>query len=76
MMLDIMKCIKLFPVQNNYPLTLFIFNNFYQKKKDIDNQKVNAADKIIRDIWKHLVSSDLATDALYNYAHTIFSCAK
>ena len=46
---------------------------FWPQKMDIDNQKGH---EMKRDIWKHLVSSDLATDAWYYYAHTIFSCAK
>ena len=42
----------------------------------MDYQKVQVADEIKRDIWKYLVSSDVADDALYNYACYISSCAK
>ena len=34
---------------------------FWQKRYN-DNQKVQVTDEMKRDIWKHLVSSDLATD--------------
>ena len=49
MMLDIMKCIKLYPVQNKYPASRFTCHNFDQKT-DIDNQKVHAADEMKRDM--------------------------
>ena len=61
-MLDTMKFIKLLPVQNKYPATRFILANF-DKKRYIDNQKVQVADEIKRDIWKYLVSSAVADDA-------------
>ena len=43
---------------------------------NIDDQKVQVADEITRDIWKYLVSSDVTDDALYNYMCNISSCAK
>ena len=36
----------------------------------IDDQKVQVADDDKRDIWKYLVSSNVADDAWYNYADT------
>ena len=48
----------------------------YWQKRYIDNQKVQVADEIKRDIWKYLVSSDVADDAWYNNACYISSCAK
>ena len=48
----------------------------FAKKRYIDNQKVQVADEIKRDIWGYLVSSEVADDAWYNYAHSISSCAK
>ena len=48
----------------------------FWQKMNITDQKVQVADEIKRDIWKYLVSSDLATDAWYYYGQTIFSCAK
>ena len=61
MMIDIMKCIKLLPVQNKYHATRFICANF-DKTRSIDIQKVQVADKIGRDIWEYLVSSEVAVD--------------
>ena len=49
MMIDIMKCIKLLPVQNKYHATRFICANF-DNKRQIDNQKVQVADEIKRGI--------------------------
>ena len=49
---------------------------FRPQKKDIDNQKVQVTDEIKRDIWKYLVSSDVADDAWYNNVYNISSCAK
>ena len=46
-----------------------------KKKRHIDNQ-VQVADEIKRDIWKYLVSSDVADDAWYNYVYNISFCAK
>ena len=43
---------------------------------NVADQKVQVADKIKRDIWKYLVSSDVADDAWYTYACYISSCAK
>ena len=40
------------------------------------DQKVQVADEIRRDIWKYLVSSDVADDAWYNYVYNISFCAK
>ena len=61
-MLDIMICVTFLPLQNKYPATRFIFKNF-DKKMNIADQKVQVADEIRRDIWKYLVSSDVADDA-------------
>ena len=41
---------------------------------NIDDQKVQVADEIMRDIWKYLVSSDVEDDARYQ-AHIISSFA-
>ena len=62
MMLDIILCVTFLPVQNKYPATHFIFQDF-DKKMNIADQKVQVADEIKRDIWKYLVSSDVADDA-------------
>ena len=62
MMLNIIVCMTFLPVQNKYPATRFILANF-DKKRYIDNQKVQIADEIKRDIWKYLVSSAVADDA-------------
>ena len=43
---------------------------------NIADQKVQVAEEIKRDIWKYLVSSDVADDAWYYYACYISSCAK
>ena len=48
----------------------------FWQKRFIDNQKVQVADEIKRDIWKYLVSSDVAADARYILASYISSCAK
>ena len=53
------KCMTFLSVQNKYPATRFICQNF-DKKPDIDNQKVQVADEIKRGICKYLVSSDVA----------------
>ena len=53
-------------MQNEYPATRFICQKF-DKKRHIDNQKVQVADEIKRDICKYRVSSDVADDAWYNY---------
>ena len=42
---------------------------------NIDDQKVQVADEIKRDIWKYLVSSDVADDVWYNDMCNISSCA-
>ena len=61
MMLDIIMCIKFLPVQNNYPATRFIYQNF-DNKRHIDDHKAQVADEIKGDIWKYLVSSDVEDD--------------
>ena len=61
MMLDIILCVTFLPVQNKYPATRFIFQDF--DKNEYDDKKVQEADEIKRDIWKYLVSSDVADDA-------------
>ena len=48
----------------------------FWQKMNIDDQKVQVADEIKRDIWYDLVSFDVADDAWYNYACYISSCAK
>ena len=40
-----------------------------------EDQKVQVADEIKLDIWKYLVSSDVADNAWYNYACYISSHA-
>ena len=49
-------------MQNKYPASRFICQNF-DNQRHIDNQKVQVADEINRDICKYLVSSDVADDA-------------
>ena len=44
------------------PSYSFYMPGFWQKK-NIDDQKVQVADEIKHDIWKYLVSSDVADDA-------------
>ena len=46
------------------------------QKMNIDDQKVQIADLIKPDIWKYLVSSDVADDAWYNHACYISFSAK
>ena len=61
MMLDIIMRVKFLPVQNQYPAT-----RLYARiltKMNIEDQKVQVADEIKRDIWRYLVSSDVADDA-------------
>ena len=48
----------------------------FWQKMDIADQKVQVAEEIKRDIWKYLVSSDVADDAWYNDMCNISSCAK
>ena len=64
MILDIIMRDTFLLVQNKYPATRFICQNF-DNKRHIDNQKVHVqvAYEIKRDIWKYLVSSDVADDA-------------
>ena len=62
MMLDIIMCITFRPVQNKYPATRFICANF-DKNCILIIKKLKVADEIKRDIWKYLVSSDVADDA-------------
>ena len=59
MMLDIIVCMTFLPVQNKYPATRFICQNF-DNKRHIDNQKVQVVDEIKHDIWEYLESSDVA----------------
>ena len=61
MMLNIIMSIKFRSVQKKYPDTRFICQNS-DNKRYIDNQKVQVSDEIMRDIWKYLVSSDVADD--------------
>ena len=62
MMLAINMCITFLPVQNKYPDTRFICQNF-DNKRYVDNLNVQVADEIKRDIWKFLISPDVAYDA-------------
>ena len=48
----------------------------FDKKRYIDNKKVQVADEIKRDIRGYLVSSEVADDAWYNNMYNISSCAK
>ena len=48
----------------------------FWQKMTIADQKVQVADEIKHDIWKYLVSFDVADDTRYNYACYISSCAK
>ena len=45
-------------------------------KRYIDDQKVQVADEIKCDIWKYLVSSDVADDRRLNYVYYISSYEK
>ena len=62
-MFKIIMRVTFLPVQNKYPATRFICHKF-EIKRYIDNQTVQVADEIKRDIWKYLVSS-VADDAWY-----------
>ena len=48
----------------------------FDKKRDIDYQKVQVADEVMRDIWGYVVSSDVADDAWYNNMYNVSSCVK
>ena len=48
----------------------------FDKKRDIDYQKVQVADEVKRDIWDYLVSSNVADDAWYNNMYNVSSCVK
>ena len=48
----------------------------FDKKRYIDYQKVQVADKVMRDIWGYLVSSNVADDTWYNYMYNVSSCVK
>ena len=62
MMLDIIMCITFLPVKK-IPSYSFLCQNF-DNKWYIDNQKVQVAGEIKRDICKYLqVASDVADDA-------------
>ena len=50
-------------MQNKYPAARFISQNF-DKKRHIDNKKVQVADEIKRDIWIYFASCDVADDSL------------
>ena len=65
---DKIMCITFLYVQNEYPATRFICQNFDNKRR-IDNQKVQVADQIKRDICQFLVSSDVADDVWYTYVY-------
>ena len=62
MMLDIIILILSLAVQNKYPATRLICANNFDKQRYINNQKVQVANEIKRDICKYLVSSDVADD--------------
>mgnify|MGYP003684346149 CR=1 FL=1 len=47
-----------------------------RKNRYNNNQKVQVADEIQRDIWKYLVSSDVEDEAWYNYVYNISFWAK
>ena len=68
-MCNISSCIELIPSYSFYIPEVW-------HKRYIDNQKVQVANEIKRDIWKYLVSSDVANDAWYNYVCCISSCVK
>ena len=53
MMLYIIMCISFFPVEINTQL-LVLYIRILGKNRYIDNQKVQEADEIRRDIWKAL----------------------
>ena len=72
--LDIIIRIPFLPVQNKYQATRFKCKNV-GKNRYIDNQKVQIVDEIKRDIWKYLLSSDVADNAWYKYVYDISSCA-
>ena len=55
MMFDIIMCITFFILQNKYRFTRFICQNLDKKPRYIDNQKVQVADVIERDVCKYLV---------------------
>ena len=55
---------------------LLIFYTRTLTKMNIDDQKVQGADEMKLDIWKYLVSSDVADNAWYIYACYISSCLK
>ena len=52
MMLDKIICITFVPVQNKYPATRFICQND-DKKRYIDNQKVQISDEISANLWNN-----------------------
>ena len=69
-MCNISSCVEWIPSYS------FYIPKFWQKSY-IHNQKVQIADEINRDIWKYLVSSDVAADdAWYNDMCNVSSCAK
>ena len=48
----------------------------FDKKRYIDNKKVQVADEVMRVIWGYLVSSNVADDTWYNYMYNVSSCVK
>ena len=74
MMLDIIMRVTFLPVQKNTQL-LVLYARILTKM-NIADQKVQVADEIKRDIWKYLVSSDVADDAWYNNMCNISFYAK
>ena len=61
-MLDIIMCITFLPMQKINTQLLVLYAQF-DKKRYINNQNVQVADEIKRDIWGYLVSSEVADDA-------------
>ena len=57
MLLDIIMYITFLSLQNKYPATRFKCQKL-DNKRYIDNQKVQVADEIKRDILKYLVPSE------------------
>ena len=65
-MLDIIMRVTFLSVQNKYPATRFICKDF-DKKMNIDDQKVQVADDIKRYVWKYLVWSCMHYIIFYNF---------
>ena len=75
MILDISSCITFFPLQNKYQGPRSLCQHF-GKKRFIDKQKEQVADKIKRDIFKYLVKCEVVDGAWYHYVYNISPCAK